>query len=53
VVIFWDIAQCSQLKVSQRFGGTLLLATFFMQVSCLTYPSNPEDEGDMFLKNID
>jgi hypothetical protein len=29
-----------------------LLATCFMLVSCLAYIFNPEDEGDMFLRNV-
>jgi hypothetical protein len=48
--IFWDITPCSPLKVSRRFGA--LLATSFHARFLLALFFDPEDGGDMFLRNI-
>jgi hypothetical protein len=41
--IFWDITLCSPLKVNRRcFHAVFLLSLFF----------DPEDGGDMFLRNV-
>jgi hypothetical protein len=47
--ILWDTTPCSPLKINRRFGGTcrlfhagFLLGLFF----------DPEDEGDVFLRNV-
>jgi hypothetical protein len=37
-IIFWDMMPCNLLRCNRRFGGT-----FF---------SDPEDGGDMFLRNV-
>jgi hypothetical protein len=48
--IFWDITPFSPLKVNQRFGGTCYLShTSFLLGLFL----NPEDGGDMFLRNFE
>jgi hypothetical protein len=60
--IFWDITPCSPLKVNRRFGGTYrlhlesqiaLLATCFHDSLLLGLFLDPEEEGDMFLRNVD
>jgi hypothetical protein len=66
--IFWDITPCSPLKVKLRFGGTYrlhlhgrrisqarnqaLLANSFHGGFFLGSFFDPEDEGDMFLRNV-
>jgi hypothetical protein len=58
--IFWDITPCSPLRVNRRFGGTYglhlqsraLLATFFHAGFLLGLFFDPEDGGDMFLRNV-
>jgi hypothetical protein len=37
--IFWDITLSSLLRVGRGFGGTCLLATYFMLVPCLPFTS--------------
>jgi hypothetical protein len=60
---FWDIMPCSPLSVNRHFGGTyrlylqgrknrLSLPTAFTLVSCSAYFFDPEDWGDMFLRNV-
>jgi hypothetical protein len=65
VVIFWDITPCSPLKVNRRFGGTCRL---HLQGRIISQARNqqesrsaryllrlffdPEDGGDMFLRNV-
>jgi hypothetical protein len=61
--IFWDITMCSPLKVDRRFGGACrfhlqgrrisgaLLSTFFQAGFLLGVFFEPEDGGDMFLRN--
>jgi hypothetical protein len=47
--IFWDIASWSPVKVNRRFGGStcyLLYAGFLFGLMF-----DPEDRGDMFLRN--
>jgi hypothetical protein len=63
--IFWDITPCSLLKVNRRFGGTCHLHLQGLRVSrmkqaarkaarfLVRLPFNPEDGGDMFLRNVD
>jgi hypothetical protein len=57
-IIFWDITQCSPLKVNRRFGGTYrlhlqaLLATCFYTGFLLGLYFDPEDGGDMFVRNV-
>jgi hypothetical protein len=55
--IFWDTRPCSPLNVNRRFGGTrnqlesrviYLLHAVFLLGSFI----DPEDGGDMFLRNI-
>jgi hypothetical protein len=41
--VFRDITPCSLLKVNRRFGGTCHLRDLFF---------DPEDEGNMFLRNV-
>jgi hypothetical protein len=64
--VFWDITPCSPLRVNRRFGGTYRLhlqgrknkfrkksrESRCTLVSCWTYFFNPEDGGDMFLRNV-
>jgi hypothetical protein len=51
-IIFWDMTPCSQLSFNRRFGGTyslhLLACCFFF----CTYFFDPEDGGDMLLRNV-
>jgi hypothetical protein len=60
--IFWDITPFSPLSVNRRFGGTYRLhlqdrknkftKKACSRVSCWTYFLDPEDGGDMFLRNV-
>jgi hypothetical protein len=66
--IFWDITPCSPLKTNRRFRGTCrlhlqgrisrarnqraLLATCFHAGFLSGLFFNPEDGGDMFLRNV-
>jgi hypothetical protein len=45
--IFWDITQCTPLKVSRRFGGTyhLHIPRDFTLVSCSVYSSTLKMEA--------
>jgi hypothetical protein len=61
--LFWDITPCSPLKVNRRFGGTYRLHLQGRGMSRarnqresrwqaeLGLLSDPEDGGDMFLRN--
>jgi hypothetical protein len=63
--IFWDITPCSLLKVNRGFGGTYRHHLQGRRISlarnqrerrwqaelCLFF--DPEDRGDMFLRNFD
>jgi hypothetical protein len=60
-IIFWDMTPCSPLSFSRRFGGTYRL---HLQVRRNKFSTNqqasrwqayffdPEDGGDMFLRNV-
>jgi hypothetical protein len=53
--IFRDITPCSPFKVNRRFGGTYrlhLLATCFHAGFLLILFFDPEDGGDMLLRNV-
>jgi hypothetical protein len=51
--IFWDITPCSQLKVDRRFGASNDFACYLLYAGFLLGPLfNPEDIGDMFLRNV-
>jgi hypothetical protein len=50
--IFWDITPCIQLKVNRRYGGTVLLAICFHAGFLLGLFFEPEDRGNMFLRNV-
>jgi hypothetical protein len=63
ITVFWDVTPCSPLSVNRRFGGTYRLHlqdrknklskhSAFKLVSCWTYFFDPEDGGDIFLRNI-
>jgi hypothetical protein len=55
--VFWDITPCNPLKINRHFGGT-----FRLHVGSACYPLHagfllgiffdPEDGGDMFLRNV-
>jgi hypothetical protein len=45
----WDITSCSPLQAR----SSALLATYFTLVSCEAYPFDPEDRGDMLLRNVE
>jgi hypothetical protein len=56
--IFWDITPCSLLSVKRRFGGTYRfhlqdqkISWIFTMVSRSAYFFDPEEGGDMFLRN--
>jgi hypothetical protein len=63
-IIFWDMTLCSPLSVNRRFGGTYRLHLHGrrnkfsknQQVSTTCLPPawffDPEDGGDMFLRNV-
>jgi hypothetical protein len=57
-IIFWDVMPHSPLKVNRHFGGTYrlclhaLLATRFHAGFLLGLFFDPEDGGDMFLRNV-
>jgi hypothetical protein len=59
-IIFWNITPCSALSFNRRFGGIyrlhlqnriILLATYFHTGLLLSLFLDPEDGGDMFLRN--
>jgi hypothetical protein len=50
--IFWDITPCSPLKVNRRFGGIHRLHQGFHAGFLLGLFSEPEEGGDMFLRNF-
>jgi hypothetical protein len=61
--VFWDITQCSPLKVNRRFGGTCrlhlqdarinvaMLSTCF-QAGILLHLFDPEEGGDILLRYV-
>jgi hypothetical protein len=66
--IFWDITPCSSLKDNRHFGGTYrlhlhgrrksraslaLLDSYFQAGFLIGLLFDPEDGGDMFLRNVD
>jgi hypothetical protein len=62
--IFWDVTQYSLLKVNRSFGGTCRIHLQAWKTSqarnrrqasralLATYIFDPEDRGDMFLRNV-
>jgi hypothetical protein len=60
--IFWDIRPCCSFKVNRCFGGTSHRHLHGRRISQATYLPNagflfglffvPEDEGDMFPRNV-
>jgi hypothetical protein len=50
--IFWDVIQCSPLKVSRRFCGTCRLRLQGRKIGQVLCLLPGEDGGDMFLRNI-
>jgi hypothetical protein len=54
-IIFCDMTPCNPSKFIRRFGGIyrlILLAICLLAGFCLTYFFDPEDGGDMFLRNF-
>jgi hypothetical protein len=66
--VSWDITPCSQLKVNRRFERNIsppssgsknkaskqaLLATYYHAGFLLGLFFDPENGGDMFLRNVD
>jgi hypothetical protein len=57
-IIFWDVTLCRLLCCNRRFGGTYLeeehsachLLTLLVLAEIIFF--DPEDGGDMFLRNI-
>jgi hypothetical protein len=65
ITIFWDITACGPLRVNRRFGTAYrlhlhgrkisraaVLATCFHAGFLLDIFFDPEDGGDMFLRNV-
>jgi hypothetical protein len=50
--IFWAITPCIPLKVNRRFGKTEQSSVFHLLSSWFLAQLDPEDEGDMFIRNI-
>jgi hypothetical protein len=50
--IFWDMTLCSPLSLNRRFGGIYRLHFQLACWFCWTYFFDPEDGGDMFLRNV-
>jgi hypothetical protein len=57
--IFWDITSGSPFKVNRRFGGTPLAGYKQISVCYVLHADflrgsffDPEDAGDMFLRNV-
>jgi hypothetical protein len=55
-IIFWDMTPCSPLSFNRRFGETyrlhLLLVTSYHAGLLFRLFFDPEDGGDMFLRNV-
>jgi hypothetical protein len=54
-IIFWDITPCSPLSFNRRFGETYRLHLQGRIIACwflLNFFFDPEDGGDMFLRNV-
>jgi hypothetical protein len=54
---FWDITPCSQSKANGRFGGYIASIFRVEEINSArnqqaTHFFDPEDEGDMFLRNV-
>jgi hypothetical protein len=50
--VLWAIMLCSTLKVNGLFGGAYMFATCFHAGFLLGLFLDPEDGGDMFLRNV-
>jgi hypothetical protein len=49
--ISWDVTPCGPLKVNRRFGGALIATCLVLVFAWLIF-LDPEDGGDVFLRNV-
>jgi hypothetical protein len=50
--VSWGITPCNPLKVNRHFGGTEAACHLFDAGFLLGLFFDPEDGGDMFLRNV-